>query len=167
MTTKKPNPAWCKAVLAAINESGYLSYLGLTVDEMGDGFARGSVVIEERHLNAFGNVHGGMLASMIDNITFWAAFATLPEGSGATTLDVQCSYLRACGAGQRVTYEARPIKRGRTIVLVECELRTDAGELVAHGVSKLFVSPAIQPPEALFERAAQLCGSLPARYLDA
>ncbi|WP_164471010.1 PaaI family thioesterase [Gordonibacter sp. Marseille-P4307] len=147
---KELNPAWVSEVLELINESPYLQALGIEVNELGEGYARGGLTVERTHLNAFGGMHGGMFASLIDNITYWAMYALLPEGMGATTLDVHGDYLRSCTAGDRVSYEGRVVKMGGTVILCECDVFDGEGRILAHGTSKILASKTIQPAEAMY-----------------
>lgn len=162
----KLNPAWVSGALELINDSPYLRALGIEVTELGEGYARGSLSVERVHLNAFGGMHGGMFASLIDNITYWAMYASLPEGMGATTLDVHGDYLRSCTVGDRVSYEGRVVKMGGTIILCECDVVDGQGRILAHGTSKILASKTIQPPEAMYANLRPGY-ALPPKFLDA
>jgi 1,4-dihydroxy-2-naphthoyl-CoA hydrolase len=76
-------------------------------------------------------LHGGALMALADSAGAVCAFLNLPHGAGGTsTLDSRTSFLRAVRDGT-VTATATPLHAGRRVVVVETELRDDAGRLVA------------------------------------
>ena len=69
--------------------------------------------------------------ALADSAGAVCAFLNLPDGAGGTTtLDSRTSFLRAVREGS-VTATATPLHAGRRVVVVETELRDDAGRLVA------------------------------------
>jgi len=41
------------------------------------------------HLQPYGNVHGGVVATLIDTATFWSAFMRIPEDAGLVNIDLK------------------------------------------------------------------------------
>jgi uncharacterized protein (TIGR00369 family) len=89
---------------------------------------------DERHWNPMGTVHGGILCDLADAAMGMAWAMGLDEGESFTTLELKASYLRPVFRG-RITAEARVVHRGRTVGLVECDVRDAAGKLVARVAS--------------------------------
>ena len=77
-----------------------------------------------------GLMHGGVLMALADSVGAWCAFLHLPEGTSTTTIESKTNFLRGVREG-RVEAVARPLHAGRTIIVVDTELRDDAGKLVA------------------------------------
>lgn len=78
-----------------------------------------------------GIVHGGALISLADTCGGLCAALNLPSGaSGTATIESKSNLLRAVRAG-RVTATSRVLHRGRSTIVVETEVRDDAGRLVA------------------------------------
>jgi uncharacterized protein (TIGR00369 family) len=77
-----------------------------------------------------GVMHGGALMALADTAGALAAGFHLPEGAGTTTTDSNTRFLRAVrdGAVEAVT---RVLHQGRTLIVVDTEVRDDAGRLVA------------------------------------
>ena len=96
--------------------------------------------IEERHFQPFGMVHGGVLATLIDTATFWAAFLRLPPDAGLVNIDLKLNYLQPAQAG-RLTATGRCIRPGRTLSYTEAHVHDERGELLAHGTSTLMALP--------------------------
>jgi uncharacterized protein (TIGR00369 family) len=77
-----------------------------------------------------GVLHGGLLMTLADTVGAWCAFLNLPEGAGTTTIESKTNFLRAVRSGW-VQAIARPLHVGRTVVVVDTELRDDDERLVA------------------------------------
>ena len=80
---------------------------------------------------AGGVLHGGALMAFADSLGAVCAFLNLPEGSsGTATTDSKTNLLRPVTAGV-VTATTTALHRGRTLAVLETELRDDDGRLVA------------------------------------
>jgi 1,4-dihydroxy-2-naphthoyl-CoA hydrolase len=75
-------------------------------------------------------IHGGALMSFADTLGAVCAFLNLPPGAGTTTISSSTNFMRAVREGV-VHGTARPLRAGKTVIVVQTELRDDAGELVA------------------------------------
>jgi len=78
-----------------------------------------------------GALNGGALMSLADNMGGMCAFINLPAGAGTTTISSSTNFLRGTREGS-VTARSRPLRVGKTVIVVETELRDDEGRLVAH-----------------------------------
>jgi 1,4-dihydroxy-2-naphthoyl-CoA hydrolase len=79
-----------------------------------------------------GVMHGGALMALADSAGATCAFLNLPQGAVATTtIESKTNLMGAVTEGAVVTATATPLHIGRTTIVVETELRTDAGKLVA------------------------------------
>ncbi len=63
---KQINPEHISALLSLINNSPYFSLLGIQVCELREGYAKVVVQLDQKHLNPFGGIHGGVYASILD-----------------------------------------------------------------------------------------------------
>ena len=84
----------------------------------------------ERHTTLGGALHGGALMAFADSLGAVCAFLNLPEGAGTSTIESKTNFLRGVTAGT-VRASTRPIHVGRRTIVVQTELRDDAGKLVA------------------------------------
>jgi len=81
------------------------------------------------HHNVIGTVHGGIFCD-IGDVTMGCALAPmLNEGESFTTVELSTNYLRKV-IDDVITATATVIKRGRRIILVECELHNSEGKLI-------------------------------------
>jgi len=103
------------------------------------------VELGEKHLQPFGKVHGGAIASVVDAAAFWAVFPQVEKGMGLTTVEMKLNYLAPAEKGKLVA-QGRSIKMGRTLALGETYVRNGEGVLVAHGTATMMVVPDLYIP---------------------
>lgn len=139
----KLNQAHMDKITDLVNRGHFCGLLGIKINELDAGLCRAEMEVLEKHMNPFMNIHGGAYAGLMDHITFWCLYGALPENMGYTTIDLHIDDLRACKDGL-LTAEARLLKKGSTICLVEADITDAKGRLMAHAVSKLFCSPTLQ-----------------------
>lgn len=108
--------------------------LGITLLERRPGFARICLNKDlQTPTGIGGSVHGGILAAMVDIVMLVALFAEIrPEEKPAGTADLNISYLRPAH-GQRVFADARVVKHGRQLAMIEVEITDDENRLCAKG----------------------------------
>lgn len=95
---------------------------------------------KEAFYNPFGVVQGGILSAMIDD-TMGPMVGLLTGGQFAiTTTDLHVTFHKGARAG-RLVCKARAIRLGRTVASAEGELFDEAGDLVARGISTIFLRP--------------------------
>lgn len=107
--------------------------VGIDLREVGEGRAAAEIPLAAGALSSFGTLHGGATALLVD-VTCAAAASTDPSVDHSThtlvTSDLHVRYLGRA-RGDRVRAEARVVKAGRALVVLECELTDDRGALVA------------------------------------
>jgi 1,4-dihydroxy-2-naphthoyl-CoA hydrolase len=76
-----------------------------------------------------GALHGGALMSLADNLGGVCAYLNLPAGATTATISSSTNFMRGVRDGQ-VTATARPLRVGRSVIVIQTDLRDDAGRLV-------------------------------------
>ena len=99
-----------------------------------------SVLMTPIMANFYGNVHGGVLATLIDTATFWAVFMRIPEDAGLVNIDLKLNYLKSIQEG-RLRAEGVAIRSGKSICYSEARVFDEDEDLVAHGTSSLMILP--------------------------
>lgn len=135
-----PNPAYITAIQQRVHDAPYPRLIGMVITELAIDRCRIDLELGERHLQPFGIVHGGVLATLIDTATFWAGFMRLPEDAGLVNVDLKLNYLNAVSSGT-LRAQGRCLRAGRQLSYTEASVFDDAGELVAHGTSTLMALP--------------------------
>jgi uncharacterized protein (TIGR00369 family) len=136
----KPNPDYIKAVQSNMHKAPYPALIGMTIAALEFDSCRVELTIRHDHLQPFGIVHGGVLATLIDTATFWAVFMRVPEDSGLVNVDLKLNYLKAVSRGH-LRAEGQCLRPGRQISYATASVLDETGELVAHGTSTLMALP--------------------------
>lgn len=125
-------------ILSLLNNSPFYRYLGMEVLEMGDGWARLRLQVRDEHKNLYGIVHGGVLAALLDSTCSIAVGTLLGEGEAAVTLDQRINFVSNVSDG--VLYgEGKALHKGRYTGVGQGEVRDEEGNLVAAGMTTVFV----------------------------
>ena len=134
------NALYIQALQDLIRDAPFPRLMGMRLEAIAIDSATIVLDIDERHFQPFGIVHGGVLATLIDTATFWAAFLRLPPDAGLVNIDLKLNYLQPANAG-RLTATGRCIRPGRTLSYTEAHVYDERGELLAHGTSTLMALP--------------------------
>jgi uncharacterized protein (TIGR00369 family) len=133
--------AFPENVVNLINErlGGYNNVIGLRFVEASPDRFVAELEVDERHLQPYGLVHGGVYASMIESLcSTGAALSVWNEGKSTVGLENTTAFLRAVRSGT-LRGTARPLARGRRSHVWEAEIKDDRDRLVASGRVRLMV----------------------------
>ena len=108
--------------------------IGFTLTAIQPGQAVIELKATAQHANPMGTLHGGILCDIADAAMGMAYASTLAEGETFTTLELKINFLRPFWTGKLVA-EARMVKDGRTIGLVECSVTDTQQRSVARAAS--------------------------------
>jgi uncharacterized protein (TIGR00369 family) len=108
--------------------------LGFALKSIEPGHAIFEMEADERHHNPMGTLHGGVYCDLADAAMGYAYAATLGEGETFTTIELKINFLRTIRVGT-LTAEARVVKAGSTLGYVECDVKDQAGRLIARAAS--------------------------------
>jgi uncharacterized protein (TIGR00369 family) len=135
-----PNPAYIEAIQDSVRDAPYPNLIGMRITALAFDSCRIELDLAERHLQPFGIVHGGVLATLIDTATFWAGFLRLPEDAGLVNVDLKLNYLKPVSSGH-LRADGRCLRAGKQLSYTEASVFDQAGDLVAHGTSTLMALP--------------------------
>ena len=108
----------------------FTAVLGAEAVAAGKDAVTARVAWDESRCTSGGVLHGGVLMGLADATGGWCAFLNLPEGAaGTTTIESKTNFLRAVRSGH-VEATSRPLHAGRTVIVIDTELRDDDGRLV-------------------------------------
>ncbi|CAD7080781.1 unnamed protein product [Hermetia illucens] len=107
----------------------------------GDGSCVAEFTVAEEHLNPAGGLHGGLIATIIDNVSTYALMTKeRPTEATGATVDLHVSYMKAARLGDEVIVDAKAIRAGKLLAYLECELRHKKdGSLIAKGTQTKYV----------------------------
>ena len=108
----------------------YATETGAVIDQLEERKSVCSLEINEHHINAEGNLMGGVIFTLID-FAFASAAATVHRPT--VVMQVSVNYLNAA-KGKRLTASAECIKDGRTTCIYNVTVRDDTGREIAQAV---------------------------------
>jgi len=153
---KKLNPRHIEGVARNVNTSPYFRLLSMEIVSLEPGRSLLKIDVQEKHLQPYGIVHGGVYSSMIDAASFWASYTEIQDSLALTTVEMKLNYLAPAASGQFMA-EGKVVKTGKTICLSEARISDQGGRLLAHGTTTMLVLDSLQ----LKGQAA-----LPPKFLD-
>lgn len=123
-------------------EGTLVDVMGIVVDEVTPDIARAHIVMDLRHLQPYGIVHGGVYAMLAETLASLGgtvrAMRDNPDGT-VVGLENHTSFLRACGPGTTVTAEAVPRHAGRRVQSWHVSMRDGEGRELATSNVRLLV----------------------------
>ena len=103
---------------------------GFRLENAEAGRAKLRMKVQPRHMQIHGVVHGGVLASLADTAGGLALYLSLPRGSRAATVEMKINFLEPVHSGT-VFAQARILRQGKYLAVVECDLTDDGSRMVA------------------------------------
>jgi 1,4-dihydroxy-2-naphthoyl-CoA hydrolase len=108
----------------------FAGQLGIELDSATPEEVVGRMAWAPERCTAGGVLHGGALIGLADSLGAVCAFLNLPEGAGTATISSSTNLLRAVKEGE-VTATSRPLHVGRSVIVVQTDLRDSESRLVA------------------------------------
>ena len=109
------------------------AYIGMQRDDDDEEVAA-KIVIESHHCNPTGNVNGGVIIALADNLSTGAAgrayFAKTGERRFMVGVDLHAVMLTNQQGGT-IRAVSRPVRVGRRITVIRTEVRGDGDQLLA------------------------------------
>jgi uncharacterized protein (TIGR00369 family) len=128
-----------------IEDSPYSAALGAQLVEVSEEKARIALPYSDANSNPGQVLHGGVAASLCSMGAQSVARAALGEESGDWhTCSLQVNYLSAARA-QAVVTDARLLRRGKELCMVEVDVATEDGKAIAHATSTVRARFAAEP----------------------
>jgi uncharacterized protein (TIGR00369 family) len=111
---------------------------------------RGRCVVEfeagPQHANPMGGLHGGILCDVAD-AAMGMSYASTLDGKTFTTVELKINFLRPFKTGKLIA-EGFVVSGGKTLGWTECEVRDEAGRLIAKaGSTCMTLRPPAPTPE--------------------
>jgi len=144
---KKAAKAHSAEVTIGPHQDGLLATLDMRIVSASDSEVVVEWTVGPKHWQPMGIVHGGVYCAAVE--TACSVGASLSARSRdpnmvAVGLDNHTSFIRATRGGV-LRAVARPLTRGRRAQLWECEVRDEAGQLLATGRLRLLCVPRDAP----------------------
>jgi acyl-CoA thioesterase len=90
---------------------------------------------QEQFTNSRGEVHGGVVATLLDAAMAVACRSSCGEGAAATTVSMTVNYLRP--AQGRLYARGRTVRSGSTLASMEASVADESGAVVAQAIGTM------------------------------
>ena len=124
--------------VADLESGNYWKHIGMTNVVGVDGKTRVQLTVNENLKQFYGNVHGGVIASLLDAAIAVAVNEQLDPREGASTVEIKVNYLRSISEGT-LWGEGKVIQKGKSIVVAQGEIKNDAGQILAIGTATFMI----------------------------
>lgn len=121
------------------------NWLQFTLEHIEKGKAEISLEVKRDMTNPYGNIHGGMMALVMDEVIGWAV-VSLDTDSHYTSLNLNVDFLYAIKQGERLRAVSEVIRAGKKIIHVECKVYDMQERLLGKCSSNLIVT-SMKPQE--------------------
>ncbi len=101
---------------------------GAVIDEIGEDYAKCSLVLDDKHRNAYGGIMGGAIYTLAD--LAFAVASNFDKEEATVSLSTSASFMSA-SKGKVLYAEARLIKNGRRNCFYEVRVTDDLGKDIA------------------------------------
>ena len=101
---------------------------GAVIDEIGDNYAKCSLILEDKHRNAYGGIMGGAIYTLAD--LAFAVASNFDKEEATVSLSTSANFMSA-SKGNVLYAEARLIKDGRRNCFYEVRVTDDLGKDIA------------------------------------
>lgn len=116
--------------------------LGLRVTHAAADRVEAELPVTEALSNRNGNLHGGAIMAMADNLGGTATFLNLAPGQGTVTVESKTNFFRPVDPGDTLRAITEPLHRGRKTQVWQTRLLRSDGKLVAMVIQTQMVLPA-------------------------
>ena len=120
------------------DDSPFLRFIGIEYGRSENGVGSVSLEIQPHHLQAAGQVHGGLIAMLADTSFFRAARSLLAPRQRTTTIELKVNFLENTNSG-RLTATTRVINNSNRLLVGDIEVTADDGRLIAQGLGTFLV----------------------------
>ena len=113
---------------------GFGDLIGVRLDHLEDGFCRIRLPYKPELSRGDELVHGGVIAALIDKAGTAAAwsYVDIREGARGATVGMTVNYLKGAVSCDLIA-EGRVVRRGGSLTVVDVEVKSPNGDLIAKG----------------------------------
>ena len=127
------------------------NWLQFTLEHIDKGVAEISLTVRKDMCNPYGNIHGGMMALVMDEVIGWS-MVSLDTDSHYTSLNLNVDFLYAIKKGERLKARSEVVRAGKKIIHVTCTVADMNGNLLGKASSNLIVT-SMKPADGDFKVA--------------
>ena len=120
------------------DDSPFLRFIGIEEGLSENGVGSVSLAVQPHHLQGAGQVHGGLMAVLVDTAFFRAVRSILSPSQRTTTIELKVNFLESADSG-RLTATAKIISNTNRLTVADVEITSEDGRLVAQGLGTFLI----------------------------
>lgn len=142
MTDAAARDAYWRGVITSDDTPPATAFLGFSLIDLDveTGWVEAAFHGRDEMLNPGGNLQGGMISAILDEVMSLAACIIQPEPGMAPTLQMTTNFLRPAPAG-RLVARGEVVRAGRSTIHTQGWLRDPNGNLLAQAVAACVPKP--------------------------
>jgi uncharacterized protein (TIGR00369 family) len=117
------NPDYKERVEKFLDRQYFMHLIGFDLNLIEPGRTEGKLILEDKHKQQKGLVHGGLIATVADIVAGFAAYTVVPADHHVVTAEIKISYFHP-GVGQELYAKGWVLKAGKKINFCEAEVWT-------------------------------------------
>lgn len=126
-------------IKALLEESRFVAHCGFKLQGLEAGRCELNLPLQDVHANAYGSLHGGVVASLVDTASGVAAWTMADRGERVSTVELKVNFIAGVSAMEgELKAVGAVIHRGRTTAVVEADVTDGAGRLIARSLGTFF-----------------------------
>ncbi len=115
------NPDFVARVRDSYARQPFMAYLGAELTTIEPGYCEIELPFRGELTQQHGFVHGGVLATLADTVSGYAAFSLMPAAAAPLTVEYKLNIVRP-GGGEALVARGRVVKPGRTLTVVQADV---------------------------------------------
>ena len=137
------NPAFESTIREKLKGQHFMHLIGFDLDRIELGKVEGSMKLEQKHLQQFGFVHGGLTSTLMDITMGFSAYSLLSENQGVVTANLSVDFLNP-GLGDSIIARAEVEKAGSKLIFCQAKVYTKSNGVETHIASARGVMAVIE-----------------------
>ncbi len=119
-------------------DNPFLYFLGMQLEELGEGYASFSLDIRPEFLQGAGIMQGGLSIAFSSEVAAHAAMTLLKPGESVTTIELKNNFLSMAAEGKLVA-EATVFKKGRQLIIVDTVVSDKDGRKISRSSATMMI----------------------------
>ncbi len=118
---KPLDPDFEQKMVMKSNGNLFMQDVGFQLNKIEPGYVETFLILEQKHLQQMGFVHGGVTATMADITTGFAAFTLVDKTQSVVTVDLKVNYINP-GKGNKLVAKGQVYKAGSKLIFCKTEI---------------------------------------------
>jgi uncharacterized protein (TIGR00369 family) len=133
------NPSWknVSEVISKVNAIPFYKTLSIRLVKIDEKGSTVKIRLKNKHKNMWDNVHGGVIASLVDIACALSVIPFLKDGETMVSVVLQVQYFAPAVVKGDLTGIGKVINQGKRLMNTDAEILDMDGHLVAKGTSVL------------------------------